>query len=108
MPQPSLSPLATSSRAALSCRSFFASAGSFFTWLSTRSAFASLLPASYNVRSFGATGNGTTLDTAAIQRAIAAGTYRCFTLHLRSDTEALAAEGMLEPYSELPELIRPR
>jgi polygalacturonase len=51
----------------------------------------------YDVRSFGATGDGTTLDTAAVQRAIdaaaadgggtvsfAAGTYACFTLRLRS------------------------
>lgn len=52
----------------------------------------------YNVRSFGATGNATTLDTAAIQRAIdtcsrfgggkvvfPAGTYLCGTLELKSN-----------------------
>lgn len=97
MPPPRRSPLATLSREALSRRSFFASSAACLTWLSARPAFAALLPASYNVRTFGATGNGTTLDTAAIQRAITAassagggiidipaGHYLCFTLHLRS------------------------
>src|SRR5258706_5297506 len=64
------------------------------------SAITQAQPASvvYNVKSFGATGNGTTLATPAINKAIEtaakagggtvylpAGTYLCFSIHLQSN-----------------------
>lgn len=58
---------------------------------------AALTAATYDIRSYGATGNGASIDSSAINRAISAassagggtvrvpaGTYRCYTLHLRS------------------------
>ena len=60
----------------------------------------------FNVRSYGATGDGKTIDTPAINRAIEAvaaagggtllfpaGTYVCFTIHLRSKVDLYLAHG---------------
>jgi len=60
----------------------------------------------FDVRTFGATGDGKTLDTPAINRAIAAaaatgggvvhfpaGTYLCFSIHLQSQVELYLAHG---------------
>ena len=60
----------------------------------------------FNVRSFGATGDGKTVDTPAINRAIEAvaaagggmllfpsGTYVCFTIHLRSNVDLYLSRG---------------
>lgn len=78
-----------------------------------------------NVRDFGATGTGKTLDTAAVERAIAAaasqgigavwfpaGEYLCGTIHLRSNVHIRLAPGAVvlassndkdfDPYEELP------
>jgi polygalacturonase len=62
--------------------------------------------ATFNVRDFGATGDGKTLDTAAINQAIEAvaaagggvlvfpaGTYRSFSIHLRSFVEMYLSRG---------------
>ena len=61
---------------------------------------------SFNVRSFGATGDGKTVDTPAVNRAIdavvnagggtlvfPAGTYMCFTIRLRSNIELYLSRG---------------
>ncbi len=61
---------------------------------------AAIAEASFNVRTYGATGDGKTVDTPAINRAIEAvaaagggtlvfpaGTYVCFTIHLRSNVD---------------------
>src|ERR1700733_1996640 len=61
---------------------------------------------SFNVRNYGATGDGKTVDTPAINRAIAAvaaagggtlvfpaGTYVCFTIHLRSNVNLYLSRG---------------
>lgn len=63
-------------------------------------------PAAYNVRDFGATGDGKTVDTPAINKAIAAvaakgggtlvfpaGTYMCFTIHLKSQVDIYLSRG---------------
>jgi polygalacturonase len=60
----------------------------------------------FNVRTYGATGDGKTVDTLAINRAIEAvaamgggtlffpaGTYLCFTLHLRSNVDLYLSRG---------------
>lgn len=60
----------------------------------------------YNVRDFGATGNGHTLDTPAVNKAIEAaaeagggtvffpsGTYLCFSIHLKSDVTLYLEQG---------------
>jgi polygalacturonase len=60
----------------------------------------------FNVRTYGATGNGKTVDTAAINRAIdavaaagggtllfPAGTYLSFTIHLRSNVDLYLSQG---------------
>ncbi len=62
--------------------------------------------ATFNVRTYGATGDGKTLDTPAVNRAIEAvaaagggmlifpaGTYLCFTIHLRSDVDLYLSQG---------------
>ena len=62
--------------------------------------------ATYNVRTFGATGDGKTVDTPAINRAIDAvaaggggtlvfpgGTYLCFTIRLKSNVELYLSRG---------------
>jgi len=62
--------------------------------------------ATYNVRDFGATGDGKTVDTPAINRAIEAaaakgggtivfpaGTYMCFTIRLKSNIELFLSRG---------------
>jgi polygalacturonase len=76
-----------------------------------RSAFAeapapTAVESSFNVRNFGATGDGKTVDTPAINRAIEAvaaagggtlifpaGTYICFTIHLRSKVDLYLSHG---------------
>jgi polygalacturonase len=96
----------TRSYALLSRRSFVASAGALLAFLSRRTAWGMGVPGAYNVREFGATGDGRTLDTAAIQRAITAaadagggivdlpaGRYLCFTIHLRSHITLRFAPG---------------
>ena len=62
--------------------------------------------AAYNVRTYGATGDGKTVDTPAINKAIdavaaagggtlvfPAGTYLCFTIHLKSNVELYLSRG---------------
>jgi polygalacturonase len=62
--------------------------------------------APFNVRTYGATGDGKTVDTPAINRAIEAvaaagggtllfpaGTYQCFTIHLRSNVDLYLSRG---------------
>ena len=62
--------------------------------------------ATFNVRTFGATGDGKTVDTPAINKAIdavaaagggtlvfPAGTYLCFTIHLQSNVELYLSRG---------------
>jgi polygalacturonase len=62
--------------------------------------------ATFNVRAYGATGDGKTVDTRAINRAIEAiaaagggmllfpaGTYLCFTIHLRSNVDLYLSRG---------------
>lgn len=62
--------------------------------------------AAYNVRDFGATGDGKTVDTPAINKAIAAvaakgggtlvfpaGVYMCFTIHLKSQVDIYLSRG---------------
>ena len=62
--------------------------------------------ATYNVRDFGATGDGKTVDTPAINKAIEAvaakgggtllfpaGTYMCFTIHLKSNVDLYLSRG---------------
>jgi polygalacturonase len=87
-------------------RSFIVTAGTWLLWLHGRSAWG-LAPAdSYNVRRFGALGDGATLDSDAINRAISAaaaagggsvdlpaGRYLCFTIHLRSHVTLRFAPG---------------
>jgi polygalacturonase len=82
----------------LSRRSFLSAAGAFaLAWLDRRRAWARAFPESYGVREFGAVGDGKALDTAAVNRAIAAaadagggtvefpaGRYLCFSIRLRS------------------------
>ena len=64
------------------------------------------VPADFNVRDFGATGDGTTLDTPPINKAIAAaaatgggtvhlpaGTYLCYSIHLKSNVRLQFASG---------------
>jgi polygalacturonase len=73
--------------------------------LTVRGVYA-LVHASSSVRAFGAKGDGTTLDTAAFNKAmeaaalagdgvvdVPAGRYLCFTLHLRSHIELRFAPG---------------
>ena len=76
------------------------------------SAFAAGKPATsplfFDVRSYGATGDGKTLDTAAINSAmqaaaaagggtviVPAGTYVCFSLHLRSNVHLYLSQGSI-------------
>src|ERR1700677_3489681 len=60
----------------------------------------------YNVRSFGAAGDGQTLDTDAVNKAITAanedgggtvqfpaGTYRCYSIHLKSNVTLYLGQG---------------
>ncbi len=62
----------------------------------------------FNVRTYGATGDGKTVDTSAINRAIEAvaaagggtlffpaGTYMCFTIHLRSNVDIHLSQGCI-------------
>ena len=71
----------------------------------------------FNVRTYGATGDGKTLDTPAINKAIAAvaaagggtlvfpaGTYLCFTIHLKSNVDLYLSRGctILAAASPLP------
>ncbi len=93
--------------APLSRRSFLAAAGAFLTLLiGRRRAWSLLSPEPYDVRGFGAQGDGRTLDTDAINRAIAAaadagggtvdfpaGRYLCFSLRLRSRVRLRFAPG---------------
>jgi polygalacturonase len=87
---------------------------------SPRSAAATAAPAGaspiYNVSAFGAQGDGKTLDSPAIDKAIAAttaagggtvffpaGTYRCYSIHLQSDVALYLAPGSILLASEPPE-----
>ena len=69
----------------------------------------------FNVRTYGATGDGKTLDTIAINRAIEAvaaagggtllfppGNYLCFTLHLRSKVDLYLSQGCTIIAAESP------
>jgi hypothetical protein len=69
----------------------------------------------YSVRDFGATGDGKTVDTPAINNAITAvaaagggrlvfpaGTYLCFTIHLQSNVEIYLAHGSVVQAAESP------
>ncbi|MGH9587176.1 MAG: glycosyl hydrolase family 28-related protein, partial [Acidobacteriaceae bacterium] len=69
----------------------------------------------YNVRSYGATGDGKTVDTAAVNRAIQAaadagggivffpvGTYLCFSIHLKSYVHLNLGEGAIILAAESP------
>lgn len=70
----------------------------------------------YNVRSFGATGDGKTVDTPAVNKALAAvaaagggtlvfpaGTYLCFTIHLQSNVELHLAPGCVIVAADSPQ-----
>jgi polygalacturonase len=72
-------------------------------------------PAVYNVRTFGATGDGRTLDTPAINRALEAvtnagggtlvfpaGTYVCFTIRLQSNVDIFLSAGCTILAAESP------
>jgi polygalacturonase len=90
----------------VSRRSFVATCGALLAMFSRRPAWATEAPKAFNVRNFGATGDGTTLDTLAINRTISAaaeigggfvdlpaGRYLCFTIHLRSHIALRFAPG---------------
>ncbi len=70
------------------------------------SAGAAIAPAIFNVRTYGATGDGKTVDTPAINKAIQAvydagggtlifpaGTYICFSIHLLSNVDIYLSQG---------------
>ncbi len=72
-------------------------------------------PADFNVRQFGATGDGKTLDTDAVNRAIEAaaaadggvvifppGTYLCFSIHLKSNVHLHLEQGSTILAAESP------
>ena len=74
-----------------------------------------LTPMFYDVRTYGATGDGKTYDTAAFNQAIAAcanagggtvyvpaGNYLCYTIHLRSNVELYLAQGSTIIAAETP------
>lgn len=74
-------------------------------------------PAIYNVRSFGATGDGKTVDTPAINRAIEevakagggtlvfpAGTYLCFTIRLKSKVDLYLSQGCTIQAADSPKM----
>jgi polygalacturonase len=74
-----------------------------------------LAPMFHDVRTYGATGDGKTYDTAAINKAIAAcadagggtvyipaGNYLCYTIHLRSNVELYLAQGSTIIAAETP------
>ncbi len=74
-------------------------------------------PAIYNVRSFGATGDGKTVDTPAINRAIEevakagggtlvfpAGTYLCFTIRLKSKVDLYLSQGCTIQAADSPKV----
>jgi polygalacturonase len=86
----------------LTRRGFVTGSAALVTILRARA----LVRKGYNVREFGAKGNGSTLDTAAFNRAmeaaavegggvveVPAGRYLCFTLHLHSHIELRFAPG---------------
>jgi polygalacturonase len=90
-----LSPLAVATAAASIGRTALA-----------ESSAAPVSDAAFNVRTYGTTGDGKTVDTPAINRAIEAvaaagggmlifpaGTYLCFTIHLRSNVDLYLAPG---------------
>jgi polygalacturonase len=90
-----LSPLAVAAAATTIGRSAFA-----------ESPAVAITERPFDVRTFGATGDGTTVDTPAINRAIEAlatagggtllfpaGTYLCFTIHLRSNVDLYLSQG---------------
>jgi polygalacturonase len=69
----------------------------------------------YSVRDFGATGDGKTVDTPAINKAIEtvaakgggtlvfpAGTYMCFTIHLKSHVELYLSQGCVIQAADSP------
>jgi polygalacturonase len=71
--------------------------------------------AMFNVRTYGATGDGKTVDTPAINRAIEAvaaagggtllfpaGTYVCFTIHLRSNVDLYLSRGCMIHAADSP------
>ena len=70
----------------------------------------------FDVRTFGARGDGKTVDTQAINQAIAAaqasgggtvlvpaGTYLCFTIHLRSNVELYLSQGCIIQAADSPQ-----
>jgi polygalacturonase len=73
------------------------------------------VPADFNVRDFGATGDGKTLDTPSINKAIAAaaatgggtvhlpaGTYLCYSIHLHSHVRLQLASGAVVVAADPP------
>jgi polygalacturonase len=73
--------------------------------------------AAYNVRTYGATGDGKTVDTAAINKAIAAvaaagggtlvfpaGVYVCFTIHLASGVDLYLSRGCTIVAADSPQV----
>jgi len=93
-------------------------AGGALAAVSTGSVSATSAPSTedrYEVTVFGARGDGVTLDTPAIDRAIAAaaahgggtvvfpaGTYRCYSIHLRSNVQLYLAPGSTVLASDSP------
>jgi polygalacturonase len=76
---------------------------------------AHLAPATYNVRNFGAAGDGKTVDTPAINKAIdavaaagggalifPAGTYLCFTIRLKSNVDLYLTQGSIVQAADSP------
>jgi len=74
------------------------------------------VPADFNVRDFGATGDGKTLDTPSINKAIAAaaaigggtvhvpgGTYLCYSIHLKSHVRLRFASGAVVVAADPPQ-----
>ena len=90
-----------------------ATLGSFLT--AAQAAPRSAVPIEYDVKAFGATGDGKTLDTGAIDKAIAAasgagggnvifgpGQYLCYSIHLKSNVALYLAPGAAIVAAESP------